>query len=158
MQISLDSAFTVGTSAVILVFSVSAYSRTDTGNVTIGWQDGAYQRGFETRFEQSIPAHDSAVALWATARWVLFEEPASGAVAGQNGWLFTAEEFREPKSPRDLRKELARVARVLASFDITLVPLIIPDKARIHANRLPRGRSKFFFISFYFFHFCWIIT
>lgn len=144
MQQSLDTMFALGLSALTVVFSAAAYSRTDAGNVTTGWRDGAYQRGFETRFEQSIPAHDSSAALWATLRWVLFDEPAEGAVAGKDGWLFTAEEFSEPTSTRHLADELKRVSDRLAVHDIALVPVIIPDKARIHEDRLARGRSAGF--------------
>ena len=81
-------------------------------------------------------------ALWFAAKWVFFREPATGAVSGSGGWLFTAEEFSEPDSPRDLATELAQVADALAADSITLIPVIIPDKARMHANRLKRGRSE----------------
>lgn len=144
MQNVSDTIFTLGTAAVMAVLSLSAFSRTDAGDPTSGWRDGAYQRGFETRFEQSIPASEGAVALWAAARWALFGEPASGAVAGREGWLFTAEELTEPAAPRAFAPALREVSNQLALRGIRLVPVIVPDKVRMHAHRLPRGRSAGF--------------
>jgi len=142
MQASLDSLCTLGIAALLAGLSVTAFSHTDAGDPSRGWANGTYQRGYEDRFETSVPAQESAVALWSAAKWVFFREPATGAVSGSGGWLFTAEEFSEPDSPRDLATELAQVADALAADSITLIPMIIPDKARMHANRLKRGRSE----------------
>ncbi|MEM7398946.1 MAG: hypothetical protein AAF354_08400 [Pseudomonadota bacterium] len=144
MNTTADTIFTLGTAVLMVGLSVTAFSRTDAGDPTTGWSNGAYQRGFEERFERSIPSHDGSVALWAAARWALFNEPAAGAVAGQGGWLFTEEEFTEPAGTRDLAGELARVSSILEKDGMQLVPVIVPDKARMHANRLPRGRSAGF--------------
>ncbi|MFY0661529.1 MAG: hypothetical protein JXR15_13635 [Shimia sp.] len=144
MQASLDSLCTLGIAALLAGLSVTAFSHTDAGDTSKGWANGTYQRGYEDRFETSVPAHESAVALWSAAKWVFFRQPATGAVSGNGGWLFTAEEFTEPDTPRDLKTELARVTDTLAADGITLVPVIIPDKARIHAHRLKRGRSEGF--------------
>lgn len=144
MQASLDSLCTLGIAALMTGLSVAAFSHTDTGNPSKGWANGTYQRGYEDRFETSVPAHESAVALWSAAKWALFQEPATGAVSGRGGWLFTAEEFTEPNDTRDFPAELARVGTALAADGITLIPVIVPDKARMHAHRLKRGRSEGF--------------
>lgn len=144
MQLSLDTLFAVGASALVAGLSLTAFSRTEPGTITTGWGDGAYQRGFEARFEQSVPTQEASVAFWAALRWTLFNETSAGAVAGQDGWLFTAEEFSEPAATRDLGAELTRVAKLLSRNDIHLVPVIVPDKARIQADRLPRARSRGF--------------
>ncbi len=144
MQASLDSLCTLGIAAFLAGLSVTAFSHTDAGDPSQGWANGTYQRGYEDRFEHSVPARESAVALWSAVKWVFFREPATGAVAGHGGWLFTAEEFTEPDNPRDLATELAQVTDALAADGITLVPVLIPDKARMHAHRLKRGRSEGF--------------
>jgi alginate O-acetyltransferase complex protein AlgJ len=144
MQISLDSLCTLGIAALLAGLSATAFSNTDAGDPSKGWASGSYQRGYEGRFETSVPAHESAVALWSAAKWVFFREPANGAVAGHGGWLFTAEEFTEPDSPRNLATELTQVTDALAADGITLVPVIIPDKVRMYAHRLKRGRSEGF--------------
>jgi alginate O-acetyltransferase complex protein AlgJ len=96
------------------------------------------------RFERSIPTHKQSAAIWAAARWALFTETSTGAVAGRDGWLFTAEEFCEPADVRDLGEELRRASAILASRSIQLIPVIVPDKARMQADRLPRARSEDF--------------
>lgn len=144
MRTSFDNLCTLAIATLMTGLSVMAFSHTDAGDPSKGWANGTYQRGYEDRFEISVPAHESAVALWAAAKWLLFREPAAGAVSSQDGWLFTAEEFTEPTVPRDLAAELARVTGALAEDGITLVPVIVPDKARMHAHRLKRGRSAGF--------------
>lgn len=144
MHASLDSLCTLGIATLIAGLSVTAFSLTDTGDPSKGWASGTYQRGYEDRFESSVPAHKSAVALWSAAKWVLFQEPATGAVAGRGGWLFTAEEFTEPRDTLDFAQELTRVSNALAADGIALVPVIVPDKVRMHAHRLKRGRSEAF--------------
>ncbi len=144
MHASLDSLSTLGIAALMAGLSITAFSNTETGNLSTGWANGTYQRGYEDRFETSVPAHESAVALWAAVKWGMFREPATGAVAGQDGWLFTAEEFAEPRETRDFAQELARVSATLAADEIALVPVVVPDKARMQAHRLKRGRSEGF--------------
>jgi len=144
MRVTFDTLSTFAIATLMAGLSVTAFVRTDAGDPLKGWTNGAYQRGFEGRFEASIPANEGAVAIWAAVKWVLFQEPANGAVAGKDGWLFTAEEFTEPSDPRDFSSELARVSRALSKDGITLVPLIVPDKARMQAQRLQRGRSESF--------------
>lgn len=144
MQASLDTLCTLAIAALMAGLSATAFSLTETGDPSRGWANGTYQRGYEDRFETSVPAHESAVALWSAAKWVLFQEPADGAVSGRDGWLFTAEEFTEPTKTRDLAQELARAQKALAVDGIVLVPVIVPDKARMHAHRLKRGRSEGF--------------
>lgn len=141
MQLSLDTLFTLGASALIAGLSFTTFSRTEVGDVTSGWGDGAYQRGFESRFEKALPTYETSASLWAATRWLLFNETANGAVASQDGWLFTAEEFTEPATEIDFDSELRRVAETLAAYQIGLVPIIIPDKARMYSDRLARPRS-----------------
>ncbi|NRB01105.1 MAG: hypothetical protein HRU32_15065 [Rhodobacteraceae bacterium] len=148
MHTTMDTIFTAAAVGLMAGLSVTTFSRTDAGNPTSGWSNGAYQRGFEERFERSIPSHSGSVALWAAARWALFEEPATGALAGQDGWLFTQDEFIEPAKPRDFARELTRVSDSLKGQGIELVPVVVPDKARMQAHRLPRGRSQSFEIRY----------
>ncbi|MEL7344532.1 MAG: hypothetical protein AAFN59_06685 [Pseudomonadota bacterium] len=144
MQNALDTVFTLSAAALMAGLSLTAFARTDAGDPTSGWRDGAYQRGFEERFERSVPTHEGSVALWAGVRWALFNEPSAGAIASKDGWLFTSEEFIEPSETRDFALELERVAARLSGAGINLVPVVIPDKARMQGHRLARGRSDGF--------------
>lgn len=106
--------------------------------------DGSYQRGYEARFRANLPARSWLAEGWAAARLELFGEAAEGAIIGQDGWLFTSEEFTAPVSPPDFRQELRSVRDALAGQGVFLLPLVIPDKARIESARLPRRRSAAF--------------
>ncbi|MEM6385674.1 MAG: hypothetical protein AAF718_05495 [Pseudomonadota bacterium] len=144
MPSALDTAFTLCAATVVAGLSVTGFARTDPGNPTTGWTDGTFQRGYETRFERSLPAHEPSVAFWSAIRWGVFREPAAGAVAGREGWLFSAEEFSRPKDSRSFLAELYRAADHLQGKGIRLVPVIVPDKARMQASHLARGRSSSF--------------
>lgn len=144
MQSTLDTLATLGISTTIAAVSLYAFFQVDPGDPLKDWHDGSYQRGFEDRFASSLPTQDPAVSAWATLRWVLFGEAAAGAVVGRDGWLFTAEEFAEPTEPRDLRSELAHAREALSRRGITLLPVIVPDKARMMVDHLPRARSDGF--------------
>ncbi|MGI1662647.1 alginate O-acetyltransferase AlgX-related protein [Palleronia sp. KMU-117] len=106
--------------------------------------DGAYQRIYEERFERELPGRDLAIHLWNALGLALLGEVAEGAVLGEDGWIFTAEEFQAPQDTRDVWAELERARDVLSAQGIRLVPVIVPDKARIMAAHLPRQRSPRF--------------
>ncbi|MEN0002230.1 MAG: hypothetical protein AAF940_15230, partial [Pseudomonadota bacterium] len=139
-----DTALVLSFAAILAGASLFALAKTDLGDVSTGWTNGAYQRGYETRFDRSVPGQMLAVNAWSALRWGTLREAASGVVVGREGWLFTAEEFREPVETHDLREQLIRTADSLAKKNIALVPIIVPDKARMHANLLPRPRSPGF--------------
>ncbi len=136
-----DTTLVLGFSTFLAGASVFSLSRTDLGDASTGWTNGAYQRGYEDRFAASVPGQKLAGSTWAALRWGLLGEASDGAVVGRNGWLFTAEEFQEPKNTRDLRKELETAKAKLSEAGITLIPVIVPDKARMHADKLTRRRS-----------------
>lgn len=106
--------------------------------------DGGYQRIYEARFEHELPGRDLAVHLWNALGLALLGEVAEGAVLGRDGWIFTAEEFQAPPDSRDFWRELDSARDVLSAQDIRLLPVIVPDKARIMAGQLPRQRSARF--------------
>lgn len=106
--------------------------------------DGSYQRGYEARFKEYLPGRSWLGEAWAAARLEFFNEVAEGAVLGRDGWLFTTEEFTAPAAPADLRRELRKAKAALAAQGAVLLPLLVPDKARIETARLPRPRSAAF--------------
>lgn len=141
MKTLQDTALVLVFSTLLAGASLFSLSRTDLGDVSSGWTNGSYQRGYENRFEASVPGQKLAGSAWAALRWGLFREASDGAVVGQNGWLFTAEEFQEPENTRDFREELETAEAILSEAGIALVPVVVPDKARMHVEKLPRGRS-----------------
>lgn len=144
MQFTLDTLASLGISVTIAAVSLSAFSQVDPGDPLRNWRDGRYQRDFEDRFATALPTRKPAASVWSAARWVLWGEAAAGAVVGRDGWLFTAEEFTDPSHTRALQTELARAHETLSARGITLLPVIVPDKARMMVDRLPRARSNGF--------------
>ncbi|ABV93645.1 putative alginate biosynthesis protein algJ [Dinoroseobacter shibae DFL 12 = DSM 16493] len=144
MESITDKISTLALATAVAGVSLTSFAQVDLGNWQTGWRTGLYQRGFEDRFTDGIATRDHAAALWAALRWEVFDETAEGAIKGRDGWLFTREEFIEPAPSRDLDAELRRVAQTLRGHGIDLIPVIVPDKARMQADRLPRSRSEGF--------------
>lgn len=103
--------------------------------------DGSLQRSYESGFAAALPSRGLSVEAFAALKLALFGELAEGAVMGRDGWLFTAEEFSPPQDDFDLGAELTQARAVLDPLGVKLLPVILPDKARIHADQLPRHRS-----------------
>jgi alginate O-acetyltransferase complex protein AlgJ len=137
---SLQAAILCTGVACAGVLTLSGTSLSGQGRLS----DGTYQRGYEARFKSQLPAQSMIAEGWAALKLGLLGELAAGAVAGRGGWLFTAEEFTAPEEAPDFRRELQTTRAALARADILLIPLIIPDKARIETARLPRPRSPAF--------------
>ena len=144
MKNAIDTVFVTCFAIGLLGLSITTLSRTDVEDPTEGWRNGAYQRGYESRFETSLPLQGIASITWAALRWHLLREPSDGAVVGRGNWLFTAEEFKAPADPNNLEDALLKTAMELGKNQIILVPVIVPDKARVHSQRLVRGRSAMF--------------
>ena len=92
---------------------------------------GTYQRAYEGRFEDALPFRNAAQHAWTTARMALLGEVSSGALMSDSGWLFTLEEFVTPPDAPDFTAELEATQASLAAQGIRLIPLIVPDKARV---------------------------
>jgi alginate O-acetyltransferase complex protein AlgJ len=109
--------------------------------------DGSWTSSFQSGFEEAVAFREGALVLWAAGRYALFRSGAPGVVVGQDGWLFTAEEFETHPNHQD--RLLARLAEVAAVRDslktrgIDLVVALVPSKARqqpehLRHNFLPR--------------------
>src|SRR3546814_12185983 len=84
------------------------------------------------------------ISLWAAIDYGLFHEAKSGVVAGNDGWLYTDEEFIvDEQSDQLVTQNLARIVAVrdrLAAQQVKLVVAIVPAKARVYPEHL-RGRK-----------------
>ena len=102
---------------------------------------GHYQRFVETDFAQNLPFRQRSVHLWTAMKLGVFGQTHPDVVIADQAWLFTAEEFHPAPDTFDFAAELAGAADALNAAGIQLVPVIVPDKARIYADLLPRGRG-----------------
>lgn len=92
---------------------------------------GTYQRAYEDRFEEALPFRSAAQNAWTAARIALLGEVSAGALLSDSGWLFTLEEFSAPTDAPDFGAELEATRIALAAQGIRLIPVIVPDKARM---------------------------
>jgi alginate O-acetyltransferase complex protein AlgJ len=132
--------------AILVVGALGAatIAMTPIASATRDLADGSYQRAYEKRFVDGLPSRRFATELWNAARFAALGEVNDGAVVGRDGWLFTAEEFTEPSEVRDFQTELENARAELANAGVQLLPVIVPDKARIMNEKLSRRRSASF--------------
>lgn len=129
--------------AGLLVCSLGAgaFAKTDLkadGRSLVG---GQYQRAVEDRFDDALPLRGTAIKAWNAINLAVFGQANTEVIIAQDDWLFTAEEFRAPAAQDDFEAELDTALAALNARGIQLVPLIVPDKARVYSDKLAHGRA-----------------
>lgn len=114
---------------------------TETSHLDQNLIEGAFQRSYEDDFASNVPLHNQASAAYTAVTLALFRQAGPEVVIGKQDWLFTAEEFRPASTDVDFAATLADVHERLAAQGISLIPVIVPDKARVYADTLPRARG-----------------
>ncbi len=111
---------------------------------------GAAQRHYEAGFDDNFPMRDAFRHTWTAVKFGLLGEAAEGAIRGTGAAIgasdvmFTAEEFSAPQDTRDFATAL-HVARVqVEAAGAELIPVVVPDKARMMASSLAHRRSPQF--------------
>lgn len=102
--------------------------------------NGKLTHSFEKHYDDTFPIKQVSTNLWALADYALFGEGRQGLVIGENGWLFSDEEF-DPVADgqRQVRDNLALIRGVrdeLAKHDVKLMLAIIPAKTRLYPEYL----------------------
>ena len=121
-----------------------------TGITRIDWQsvsfsiNGDVADEAERRFNDVTPLKNYAKNIWGDIEYRLFREGRDGVLVGDDGWLFTTEEF--PQTPGyQARLErrfvfIKETAQKLKRNNIDLVIALIPSKSRIYQQHLGRYR------------------
>ena len=135
---------TLALSALVAVPGAIALVSTDPAAPGTRLVDGSYQRIYEDRFEEQLPGRDFALHAWNAFGFFVLGDVPEGAVLGADGWLFTAEEFEAPAITRNIWQELEHAREALSKRGAILLPVIVPDKARIMDAMLPLERSDRF--------------
>ncbi|NWL79807.1 alginate O-acetyltransferase [Pseudomonas taiwanensis] len=102
--------------------------------------DGKLALAFEKRYDEEFPVKQLGTNLWALVDYKLFGEGRQGVVIGQDGWLYSDEEF-DPVADgtRQVRDNLALIGGVrdeLARHNVELVLAIIPAKSRLYPEHV----------------------
>jgi len=109
--------------------------------------EGSLLRGertarYEEAFNEALPFREAAISTWGVLEYVLFKEGRQGVFVGEDGWLFTDEEFAfYPQGAAETARKLARIERVQARLEaqgIELVVALLPAKARVYPEKLGR--------------------
>lgn len=108
------------------------------------WADGAATRAFEAHYDAVFPVKTLGVNLWGAIQYRVFGEGRPGVIVGENGWLYTREEFAAPADAEARIEarldEIARVQAQLSARGIGLTVALLPAKARVYPEHLPAQR------------------
>lgn len=99
-----------------------------------GMLDGEVTKDLDSLYKKQLPHRDVAVGYGGNARYALFGTGRKGVVVGNDGWLFTNEEFKKI-SETDIKNAVVKINGVkanLAAMGITLVVLPLPAKSDIY--------------------------
>jgi alginate O-acetyltransferase complex protein AlgJ len=108
--------------------------------------DGEATRDLDTLYKNELPHRAASVGLFGNARYALLGAGRKGVIVGEDGWFFSAEEFKNVSSA-DIDAAVDRIAEVQRDLDargIRLVLAPLPAKSDIYAEEVPslvRGQS-----------------
>jgi alginate O-acetyltransferase complex protein AlgJ len=139
LQSSLFAALVLGVAAAAGSRAVPFERPAD-----VDWVDGRLAKAFESHYDETFPAKTLGVNLWAAIDYLLFDEGRPGIVLGQQGWLYTDEEFKDyAGAEATVATHLALIPWVrdeLARQGTQLVVAVVPSKARIYPEYLGERR------------------
>lgn len=108
--------------------------------------DGSTQSAYEERFKSSNPLVSFSASIMGAVKYGVFRQTTTGAIAGQEGWLFTTEELEiDPNFEENIIRSASEVSHVVTLLNqqgITVLPVIVPDKAGIYADQLGVQRPE----------------
>ncbi|EKF74405.1 alginate O-acetylation protein AlgJ [Alcanivorax hongdengensis A-11-3] len=110
---------------------------------TAAWQqfrDGELVRHLEKQVDEAFVLRQPSIALWADMNYLLFRAGRPGVLVGDNGWLFTREEFYfDRHNETALEQNLQQIQ--LATCDLQrrgkqVLMLPLPAKRRLYGQRV----------------------
>ena len=103
---------------------------------------GEWTARWEKSFDAALPWRDASIATWGVIEWFGFGTARTGALVGDEGWMFTSEEFEtRPQEAEELALKLdfiERAAAALKGRGADLVIAVVPAKARVCSDKLGR--------------------
>jgi alginate O-acetyltransferase complex protein AlgJ len=105
---------------------------------------GGASHALEAELDANVPVRQPSIDLWGALEYRQFEQGRTGVLVGDNGWLFTDEEFKRPANfERETASKLEYVTQVKQTLEADgarLAVVVIPAKARVYGDQL--GRYK----------------
>ena len=127
---------------MVCALGVGGLAKTDlaaNGRSVLG---GQYQRAVEDRFDEALPLRGTAIHTWNAIKLAAFGQASPEVIITKDNWLFTAEEFREPAVQYEFAAEFDAAYSALQARGIQLLPVVVPDKARVYRDKLAHARSS----------------
>ncbi len=145
---NITGAFSIGFFLFGIVFSVWAImttsvdkNKSDIKNII----SGSWAHSYEQLYNKEIKTFDVSKKLWGMLNYLSFKEGRDGVLIGENGWLFTNEEFaKQPNSDTNYNYNInyiRHIHKILKKNNIRLFVIPIPSKARLYQDNL--GRYKY---------------
>jgi len=104
--------------------------------------NGRWALGYETAFNKSVDIYQPSVDTWGLFNYLLFEEGRDGVLIGEDGWLFTKEEFDySPHQAEEVSEKIQYIKEVhdhLAAKNVRMIVALLPAKARLYEENLGR--------------------
>jgi alginate O-acetyltransferase complex protein AlgJ len=104
--------------------------------------NGEWTACYQKNYEDGLILHEPALTIWTAIRYVLFAEGQEGVLIGEDGWLYTTEEFREMDQTGYAMEAALEYIRdvhdALSARGIMLVVALVPTKAGIYSEHLGR--------------------
>lgn len=101
--------------------------------------DGEATRDLDSLYKNELPHRAASVGLFGNARYALLGAGRKGVIVGQDGWFFTAEEFKTVSTQDidDAADRVASIKRDLETRGIRLVLAPLPAKSDLYAEEVP---------------------
>jgi alginate O-acetyltransferase complex protein AlgJ len=147
-----NGAFMIASVIVGAVFGVMAHPWTaDLSGKSI--TDGAASHALEAELDKNIPVRQPSIDAWGVLEYNLFRNGRTGVLVGQDGWLFTDEEFKRPKHfDAEIKGKLEYIAEIKQTLEANgtqLAVVVIPAKARVYAEHLGRYKKPAYWENVY---------
>lgn len=107
-------------------------------------RSGVASDKFSKHLDNHLPARSALIATANAGRYLVFQGAGDSVRLGRDEWLFSVEELAySPQSEALLAARVAKITSLsatLAQRGIKLVVALVPDKARVYAQKLPGGQ------------------
>ncbi len=126
----------LGAAALLALMSFSAAEKP---NFSKGLLSGAPASAYEKSFDEELKHREASIQFWNSVGYALFKEGKKGVLIGQDGWLFTDEEFAYGTAAANIsanKAYIAKVSQILRQDKVQLVVVALPSKARIYQDKL----------------------
>lgn len=106
---------------------------------------GKVTKHFETHYNKAVPVHDFGVSLWAAIDYGVFDEGRKGVIVGNDGWLYSDEEFAVGNDAHEIEARNLKLTRWIVDqyrqHGARVLIAVVPEKARVYPEHLGDNRQ-----------------